>query len=254
MLNVYPYYDYMRSNGVIPLDYALFRPLPPDKEAVDASANVPVMVTETGWPRKGDAFADPDANADNADTYNSDLIRRRQEDDEGVKFSTMASRPPRWHPGHPRRAEALPRGCHRVFAARPSASTPAPSQASVHGRAEMAAQKWGPAAGARRRGPPGAVRRARRRRAKATSSLAAGRWHRREAASARTPTRARAGEGKKGRENLRLRGRRTARLRTAADIVAVMAAECDGGLASSLCVCGRGICGFCGRLGWARLR
>jgi len=25
MLNVYPYYDYMRSNGVIPLDYALFR-------------------------------------------------------------------------------------------------------------------------------------------------------------------------------------------------------------------------------------
>jgi exo-beta-1,3-glucanase (GH17 family) len=37
MLNAYPYYDYMQSNGVIPLDYALFRPLPPDKEAVDAN-------------------------------------------------------------------------------------------------------------------------------------------------------------------------------------------------------------------------
>ncbi|KAK1698979.1 hypothetical protein QYE76_015676 [Lolium multiflorum] len=82
MLNVYPYYDYMRSNGVIPLDYALFRPLPPNKEVVDASANVPVMVTETGWPHKGDASAEPDANTDNVDTYNSDLIRRRQEDDE----------------------------------------------------------------------------------------------------------------------------------------------------------------------------
>ncbi|KAF7054877.1 hypothetical protein CFC21_062475, partial [Triticum aestivum] len=100
MLNVYPYYDYMRSNGVIPLDYALFRPLPPNKEAVDANTllhytnvfdavvdaayfamaylnvtNVPVMVTETGWPHKGDASAEPDANNDNADTYNSNLIR-----------------------------------------------------------------------------------------------------------------------------------------------------------------------------------
>ena len=25
MLNIYPYYDYMQSNGVIPLDYALFK-------------------------------------------------------------------------------------------------------------------------------------------------------------------------------------------------------------------------------------
>lgn len=72
MLNVYPYYDYMQSNGVIPLDYALFRPLPPNKEAVDANTllhytnvfdavvdasyfamsylnftNVPVVVTES---------------------------------------------------------------------------------------------------------------------------------------------------------------------------------------------------------------
>ncbi|KAK1612875.1 hypothetical protein QYE76_006379 [Lolium multiflorum] len=77
MLNVYPYYDYMRSNGVIPLDYALFRPLPPNKEVVDASANVPVMVTKTGWPHKGDASAEPDANTGNVDTYNSTGCRRR---------------------------------------------------------------------------------------------------------------------------------------------------------------------------------
>lgn len=99
MLNVYPYYDYMQSNGVIPLDYALFRPLPPNKEAVDANTllhysnafdavvdaayfamaflnftNIPVLVTESGWPSKGDSD-EPDATMDNANTYNSNLIR-----------------------------------------------------------------------------------------------------------------------------------------------------------------------------------
>ncbi|XP_024991936.1 glucan endo-1,3-beta-glucosidase 3-like isoform X2 [Cynara cardunculus var. scolymus] len=82
MLNVYPYYDYMQSNGVIPLDYALFRPLPPDKEAIDLNTllhytnvfdavvdaayfamlylnytNIPVVVTESGWPSKGVAIS-----------------------------------------------------------------------------------------------------------------------------------------------------------------------------------------------------
>ncbi|XP_020106255.1 glucan endo-1,3-beta-glucosidase 3 isoform X2 [Ananas comosus] len=100
MLNVYPYYDYMQSNGVIPLDYALFRPLPPNKEAVDANTllhytnvfdavvdaayfamaylnvtNLPVVVLESGWPHKGDPSTEPDATPDNADTYNSNLIR-----------------------------------------------------------------------------------------------------------------------------------------------------------------------------------
>lgn len=99
MLNVYPYYDYMQSNGVIPLDYALFKPLLPTKEAVDANTllhytnvfdatvdaayfamvslnftNIPVVVTETGWPSKGDSN-EPDATIDNANTYNSNLIR-----------------------------------------------------------------------------------------------------------------------------------------------------------------------------------
>ncbi|XP_042501751.1 glucan endo-1,3-beta-glucosidase 3-like isoform X2 [Macadamia integrifolia] len=99
MLNVYPYYDYMGSNGVIPLDYALFRPLPPNKEAVDANTllhytnvfdavvdaayfamaylnftNIPIVVTESGWPSEGDK-SEPDATVNNADTYNSNLIR-----------------------------------------------------------------------------------------------------------------------------------------------------------------------------------
>lgn len=99
MLNVYPYYDYMQSNGVIPLDYALFRPLPPNKEAVDSNTllhytnvfdavvdaayfamsylnvtNVPIVVTESGWPSKGDT-SEPDATLENANTYNSNLIR-----------------------------------------------------------------------------------------------------------------------------------------------------------------------------------
>ncbi|KAI3466956.1 hypothetical protein Pfo_023619 [Paulownia fortunei] len=99
MLNVYPYYDYMQSNGVIPLDYALFRPLPPNKEAVDPNTllhytnvfdavvdaayfamsylnftDIPITVTESGWPSKGDS-SEPDATPDNANTYNSNLIR-----------------------------------------------------------------------------------------------------------------------------------------------------------------------------------
>ncbi|PON55563.1 Glycoside hydrolase [Parasponia andersonii] len=99
MLNIYPYYDYMQANGVIPLDYALFEPLPPNKEAVDSNTllhysnvfdamvdaaysamaflnftNIPVIVTESGWPSKGDA-SEPDATLENANTYNSNLIR-----------------------------------------------------------------------------------------------------------------------------------------------------------------------------------
>ncbi|CAM8951389.1 unnamed protein product [Rhodiola kirilowii] len=99
MLNVYPYYDYMQSNGVIPLDYALFRPLSPNKEAVDSNTllhytnvldavidaayfamaylnftNIPIVVLESGWPSKGDS-SEPDATVENANTYNSNLIR-----------------------------------------------------------------------------------------------------------------------------------------------------------------------------------
>ncbi|XP_048328831.2 glucan endo-1,3-beta-glucosidase 2 [Ziziphus jujuba] len=99
MLNIYPYYDYMQANGVIPLDYALFKPLSPNKEAVDSNTllhytnvfdavidaaysamaslnftNIPVVVTESGWPSKGGSN-EPDATLENANTYNSNLIR-----------------------------------------------------------------------------------------------------------------------------------------------------------------------------------
>uniref|UniRef100_M1B9Y9 glucan endo-1,3-beta-D-glucosidase n=1 Tax=Solanum tuberosum TaxID=4113 RepID=M1B9Y9_SOLTU len=99
MLNVYPYYDYMQSNSVIPLDYALFKPLAANKEAVDSNTllhytnvfdamidaayfamadvnftNIPVMVTESGWPSMGESN-EPDATVDNANTYNSNLIK-----------------------------------------------------------------------------------------------------------------------------------------------------------------------------------
>ncbi|KAK9063669.1 hypothetical protein SSX86_017540 [Deinandra increscens subsp. villosa] len=99
MLNVYPYSEYIQSNGVIPLDYALFRPLSPDEEAIDQNTllhytnvfdaildaayfamlylnytNIPIVVTESGWPSKGDS-SEPDATTDNADTYNSNLIK-----------------------------------------------------------------------------------------------------------------------------------------------------------------------------------
>ncbi|KAL6840692.1 hypothetical protein ACP4OV_029556 [Aristida adscensionis] len=100
MLNLYPYYSLMQSKGVIPLDNALFRPLPPSLEMVDPNTllhytnvfdamldavhvavknlnatAVPVLVTETGWPSYGDRRAEPYATRDNADAYNSNLIK-----------------------------------------------------------------------------------------------------------------------------------------------------------------------------------
>ncbi|PKU79489.1 Glucan endo-1,3-beta-glucosidase 1 [Dendrobium catenatum] len=100
MLNLYPYYTFMRSRGIIPLDSALFKPLPPSKEEIDPNtllhytnlfdamldaaqfalrslnfSHIPIVVTETGWPSAGDQKIEPFANKDNADTYNSNLIK-----------------------------------------------------------------------------------------------------------------------------------------------------------------------------------
>ncbi|MQL82671.1 hypothetical protein Taro_015154 [Colocasia esculenta] len=100
MLNLYPYYVLMLNRGVVPLDNALFKPLPPAKEEVDPNTllhytnvfdamvdaayfsmrnlnvtSVPVLVTETGWPHGGDPRQEPHATRDNADAYNSNLIR-----------------------------------------------------------------------------------------------------------------------------------------------------------------------------------
>ncbi|XP_057872972.1 glucan endo-1,3-beta-glucosidase 3 isoform X1 [Cryptomeria japonica] len=99
MMNLYPYYTYMQGNGKVPLDYALFQPLTPEKEAVDPNTllhytnvfdamvdavyysmsnlnytNISVVVAETGWPSKGDA-SEPRATTDNAATYNSNLVK-----------------------------------------------------------------------------------------------------------------------------------------------------------------------------------
>ncbi|OWM85558.1 hypothetical protein CDL15_Pgr028981 [Punica granatum] len=99
MMNLYPYYVFMQNKGVVPLDNSLFKPLTPSKEMVDPNTllhytnvldamidaayvsmknlnvtNVVVLVTETGWPSKGDA-KEPYATVDNADTYNSNLIK-----------------------------------------------------------------------------------------------------------------------------------------------------------------------------------
>ncbi|XP_010278647.1 PREDICTED: glucan endo-1,3-beta-glucosidase 1 isoform X2 [Nelumbo nucifera] len=99
MMNLYPYYVFMQNKGVVPLDNCLFKPLTPSKEMVDPNTllhytnvldamidaayfsmknlnitDVVVHVTESGWPSKGDS-KEPYATMDNADTYNSNLIK-----------------------------------------------------------------------------------------------------------------------------------------------------------------------------------
>lgn len=100
MINMYPYYSFVQSSGVIPLDNALFKPLPPSLEEVDPNTllhytnvldamvdaayfsmrnhnvtTVQVLITETGWPSLGSGVEKPFATKDNADTYNSNLIK-----------------------------------------------------------------------------------------------------------------------------------------------------------------------------------
>lgn len=104
MLNAYPYFGYTSGNGIFPLDYALFRSLPPVKQIVDPNtlshydsmfdamvdaayysinalnmSGIPIVVTETGWPWLGGAN-EPDATADNAETFNNNMIQRVRND------------------------------------------------------------------------------------------------------------------------------------------------------------------------------
>ncbi|KAJ9136347.1 hypothetical protein P3X46_033435 [Hevea brasiliensis] len=89
----------MQNKGVVALDNSLFKPLTPSKEMVDPNTllhytnvldamidaayfsmknlnitDVVVLVTETGWPSKVDS-KEPYATIDNADAYNSNLIK-----------------------------------------------------------------------------------------------------------------------------------------------------------------------------------
>ncbi|KAL5980728.1 hypothetical protein ACLOJK_028637 [Asimina triloba] len=99
MLNVHPYYGYTGGNGIFPLDYALARTLPRNKQIVDPNtllhytsmfdamvdasyysmealnvSGISILVTESGWPWLGGAN-EPDASVDNALVFNSNLIR-----------------------------------------------------------------------------------------------------------------------------------------------------------------------------------
>ncbi|XP_009771279.2 glucan endo-1,3-beta-glucosidase 12 [Nicotiana tabacum] len=97
MVNCYPFFAYESNSDVISLDYALFRENPGVVDAgnglryfslfdaqVDAvfaalSAlkydDIKMVVTETGWPSKGDDI-EVGASLDNAAAYNGNLVRR----------------------------------------------------------------------------------------------------------------------------------------------------------------------------------
>ncbi|KAI4365471.1 hypothetical protein MLD38_021455 [Melastoma candidum] len=100
MVNLYPYYVFMENRGVVSLETSLLRPLSsPSKEMVDPNTllhytnvldamidaayfamknlnftDIKVMVTETGWPSRGDSN-EPYATVDDAVQYNSNLIK-----------------------------------------------------------------------------------------------------------------------------------------------------------------------------------
>ncbi|XP_027330127.1 glucan endo-1,3-beta-glucosidase 12-like [Abrus precatorius] len=97
MVNVYPFFAYESNADVISLDYALFRDNPgvvdpgnglryynlfdAQIDAVFAALNalkyddVSIVVTETGWPSKGDNN-EVGASVENAAAYNGNLVRK----------------------------------------------------------------------------------------------------------------------------------------------------------------------------------
>ncbi|XP_047324156.1 glucan endo-1,3-beta-glucosidase 4-like [Impatiens glandulifera] len=101
MLNAYPYYGFLKGNGVFPIEFALLEPLPPVKQIVDPNtllrydsmfdtmldatynsmavlnfSTIPILVTESGWPSIGGT----DATNENAATFIKNLVLRVQND------------------------------------------------------------------------------------------------------------------------------------------------------------------------------
>ncbi|KAL2622093.1 hypothetical protein R1flu_002298 [Riccia fluitans] len=105
MLNSYPYYAYVNDPQGVPLEYALFTSkvgvidsnsqlhytnlFDAQVDAVYAAmaalnfSNIPVVVSETGWPSKGDS-SEKAANTQNAQTYNQNLINELVRDQAGT--------------------------------------------------------------------------------------------------------------------------------------------------------------------------
>ncbi|XP_060188875.1 glucan endo-1,3-beta-glucosidase 12 [Lycium barbarum] len=97
MVNCYPFFAYESNSDVIPLDYALFHENPgvvdagnglryfslfdAQIDAVNAALSglkyddIKMVVTETGWPSKGDE-TEKGASVDNAASYNGNLVKR----------------------------------------------------------------------------------------------------------------------------------------------------------------------------------
>ncbi|XP_047341521.1 glucan endo-1,3-beta-glucosidase 12 [Impatiens glandulifera] len=97
MVNAYPFFAFESNSDVISLDYALFRENPGIVDAgnglkylslLDAQIDavyaalsqlkyddIPIVVSETGWPSKGDSN-EIGASLENAAAYNGNLIRR----------------------------------------------------------------------------------------------------------------------------------------------------------------------------------
>ncbi|KAE9448719.1 hypothetical protein C3L33_19374, partial [Rhododendron williamsianum] len=75
MVDIYPYYAYSDSRNNVSLGYALLsRPLRLSTQILLNYRTIKIMVTETGWPSKGSA-KEKAATPDNAQTYNTNLIR-----------------------------------------------------------------------------------------------------------------------------------------------------------------------------------
>ncbi|CAN4096799.1 unnamed protein product [Withania somnifera] len=85
MVNIYPFFAYADNTDTISLDYALFQdnkgPFEAQIDAVYAAMktlnfdHVPMVISETGWPSKGDEN-EAGASAANAAAYNGNLVRR----------------------------------------------------------------------------------------------------------------------------------------------------------------------------------